>query len=65
MADGIRWQKDDKDPYNAEERLKTRRELQEKSNDITFTFRAFGTLFYPKRPTKSTFIEGDSSCNMT
>jgi len=30
----------------------------------TFTFRAFGRRFYPKRLTKSTFVEGDSNMSL-
>jgi len=34
--------------------------------DLTFrfTFRAFGRRFYPKRLTKSTFVEGDSNISL-
>jgi len=30
----------------------------------TFTFRAFGRLFYPKRLTESTFVEGDGNISL-
>jgi len=32
--------------------------------DTTFTFRAFGRHFYPKRLTKSTFVERDSNISL-
>jgi len=31
---------------------------------FTFTFREFGRRFYPKRLTKSTFVEGDSNISL-
>jgi len=33
-------------------------------HSFTFTFRAFGRRFYPKRLTKSTFVEGDSNISL-
>jgi len=32
--------------------------------NVTFTFRAFVRRFYPKRLTKSTFVEGDSNISL-